>query len=243
MLEDISGLKKALRNADRVAILTGAGISAESGVPTFRGPDGLWQNYQVTDLATPEAFARDPELVWRFYNWRRRLISRVSYNRAHEALAEMERFVPYFTLITQNVDGLHISAGSRNVLEIHGNLWKVGCTLCGKIIENRSPDMGTLPRCKSCGGLLRPQVVWFGEALDPDLLGRAVDSLRRCQIMLKIGTSGLVEPAASLSLEARSGGAVLAEINTERTPYSDLMDFMLKGKAGDVVPRLTEGWK
>jgi NAD-dependent deacetylase len=242
MEKDIDALKEALKKADKVAVLTGAGISAESGVPTFRGADGLWQNYQVTDLATPEAFARDPELVWRFYNWRRELISHVSHNPAHKALVGLELLVPLFTLITQNVDGLHLLAGSQELLEIHGNLWKVRCTKCQKITLDHSPNMGTLPKCGSCGGLLRPHVVWFGEALDPDLLGQAIKAARTSQVMLVIGTSSVVQPAASLAMEAKSGGALLAEINIESTPHSHLMDFTLQGRATEIVPRLVENW-
>ena len=242
MEEKIAELRDVLKKANRVAVMTGAGISAESGVPTFRGDEGLWRNYRATDLATPQAFARDPELVWEFYNWRRDLISKVTYNPAHRALVELERLVPDFTLITQNVDGLHLLAGSQNLLEIHGNLWKVRCTKCREITLDRSPDLGTSPKCKSCGGLLRPHVVWFGESLDPDILQQAVDVSRNCQVMLVIGTSSVVQPAASLAVEAKSAGAVLAEINLESTPHSRLMDFALHGKAGDIVPRLVEDW-
>jgi len=238
----INALKQALRNSERVAVLTGAGVSAESGIPTFRGDDGIWKDYQATDLATPEAFARDPELVWEFYNWRRRLISHKACNPAHLALAELERLIPGVTLITQNVDGLHHLAGSRNLLEIHGNIWRVRCTRCGKEILDRAPNMGHLPTCDACGGLLRPGVVWFGESLDPDILQQAVAASQRCQVMLVVGTSSVVQPAASLAYTAKSGGAVLAEVNLERTPNSDLMDMVLLGKAGAIVPRLVEGW-
>ena len=242
MEEKIKALREDLKKADRVAVLTGAGISAESGVPTFRGDEGLWQNYRATDLATPEAFDRDPELVWKFYNWRRELISRITYNPAHKALVDMERLVPNFTLITQNVDGLHLLAGSRNLLEIHGNLWKVRCTKCQKITLDRSPDLGESPKCKSCGGLLRPHVVWFGESLDPSILNQSIGASRMSQVMLVIGTSSVVQPAASLALEAKSGGAVVAEINLETTPHSHLMDFFLLGKAVEIVPKLVESW-
>ena len=228
--------------AQRVTVLTGAGISSESGVPTFRGADGLWRNYDVMQLATPEAFAKDPELVWEFYNWRRGLISTLTFNPAHAALVDLEAKVPQFTLITQNVDGFHLKAGSRNLLEIHGNLWKVRCTECHKILLDESPDMGPLPECGDCGGLLRPHVVWFGEPLDDSLLQRAIEASRNCQVMLVIGTSALVQPAASLAVEAKRGGAVVAEINIEQTPHSGFMDLVLLGKAGDIVPKLVENW-
>lgn len=240
MNNDISVLRESLRKADRVAVMTGAGISAESGVPTFRGADGLWRNHNVTELATPGAFSRDPELVWEFYNWRRELISRITCNPAHKALVELERIVPHFTLISQNVDGLHLLAGSKNLLEIHGNLWKVRCTRCRKITLDRSSNMGPLPKCEECGGLLRPDVVWFGESLDPDLLDRSIDASKDCQVMLVIGTSSVVQPAASLAFQAKNGGAILAEINLEETPHSHFMDYTLLGKAGEIVPKLVE---
>jgi NAD-dependent deacetylase len=223
-----------------VTVLTGAGISAESGVPTFRGEDGLWKNYRAVDLATPNAFDRDPELVWEFYNWRRDLISKVTYNAAHKALVEMEARIPQFTLITQNVDGLHLLAGSNNVLEIHGNLWRIRCIQCDKKIMDRSRNMGRLPRCKECGGLLRPDVIWFGESLDQHTLQKAFEASRDCQVMLVIGTSAVVQPAASLGLEAKAGGALVAEINLERTVQSGDMDLTLTGKAGEIVPKLVE---
>jgi NAD-dependent deacetylase len=242
MQKEIEALKQHLRKAERVAALTGAGISAESGVPTFRGADGLWRNYSVTDLATPEAFARDPALVWEFYHWRRHLIAGLTFNPAHKALADLEAKVPRFTLITQNVDGLHIKAGSKNILEIHGNLWKVRCTKCHKITLDLSLDMGPLPKCQDCGGLLRPYVVWFGESLDYRLLSQAIEASRTCQVMLVVGTSAVVQPAASLASEAKQAGAVVAEINVEETPNSSMMDFVLLGKAGEIVPKLVADW-
>ncbi len=240
METEIQRLAQALNEAREVTALTGAGVSAESGVPTFRGAGGLWEKHRAVDLATPEAFARNPELVWRFYNWRRQLVAGVECNPAHRTLAELEKRIPCFTLITQNVDGLHRRAGSRNVLEIHGNLWKVRCTRCGRVTERREPDLGQHPVCTECGGLLRPHVVWFGEALDGDLLQRAVEASRKAQVMLVIGTSAVVQPAASLALEAKAGGALVAEINLEKTPQSPFMDLVLTGKAGDILPRLLD---
>ena len=222
-------------------MLTGAGISAESGVPTFRGADGIWQNRRATDLATLEAFARDPELVWEFYNWRRGLLSKVSFNDGHKALVTLENLVQNFTLITQNVDGLHRLAGTRHLLEIHGNMWEVRCTKCGMLSMDQSPDMGPLPRCTRCDGLLRPNVVWFGESLDPDILNQAFEAARTCDVMLIVGTSGIVQPAASLSLHAKQEGATVAEINLEKTPQSEHMDFVFTGKAGEMLPILVEG--
>jgi len=239
----LSPVKELISRSKNIAVLTGAGISAESGIPTFRGKDGLWNNYRAEELATPEAFSRDPRLVWKFYNWRRALISKKSYNRAHKALAIMERNVPHFTLITQNVDGLHQKAGSRNVLELHGNIWKVRCIECNFEDIDETPDLGELPRCKRCGGLLRPGVVWFGESLDPDILERAIKACRESELMLVVGTSSVVQPAASLSLEAKQRGAVVVEINLEDTPYSRYMDYTIRGKAGEIIPELISKWQ
>ena len=242
MEREIKALRDTLMKAGRVAALTGAGISAESGVPTFRGADGLWRNYNVMELATPQAFSRDPQLVWEFYNWRRNLISGLTVNPGHKALVDLEARVPHFSLITQNVDGLHLKAGSKNLLEIHGNLWKVRCTKCHTVSLDMSSNMGPLPKCKECGGLLRPHVVWFGESLDYALLNSAVEAARSCQVMLVVGTSAVVQPAASLAGEAKEAGAVVAEINLEETPNSGMMDFVLLGKSGDLLPKLLEHW-
>ena len=240
MEKEIKALRQLLRRAERVTVLTGAGIFAESGVPTFRGADGLWRNYNVTELATPYAFAKDPELVWEFYNWRRNLINGLIFNPAQQALVDLEARVPHFTLITQNVDGLHIKAGSKNVVEIHGNLWKVRCTQCNRLTLDMSSNLGHLPNSEACGGLLRPHVVWFGESLDPSLLNRAIQTSRSCQVMLVIGTSAVVQPAASLAVEAKEAGAVEAEINIEETPNSGMMDFVLLGKSEEILPKLRE---
>ncbi len=218
--------------------LTGAGVSAESGVPTFRGPGGLWENHRPEELATPQAFARDPALVWRWYNWRRELISRCQPNPAHLALASSERPGRDFTLITQNVDGLHRQAGSSAPLEIHGNLWRTRCLGCGQVREERRLDLPAPPQCASCGGLLRPDVVWFGENLDGDLLDRAWQAAQEAQVMLVAGTSAVVQPAASLALVAKRAGAYVIEVNLEPTPNSGQVDLSLQGQAGDILPRL-----
>jgi len=240
MKKDINELKKIITRSKKITVLTGAGISAESGVPTFRGSGGIWRNYQVTDVATPQAFARDPELVWEFYNWRRDLISKVTFNPGHKALVTLEKHVNDFTLITQNVDGLHREAGSRRLLEIHGNLWEVTCTQCGLLTMDRSQNMGTLPKCSQCEGLLRPHVVWFGESLDPDIIRKAIEASQNCDLMLIVGTSGVVQPAASLAYQAKAEGAVVAEINIEQTPQSGQMDFVVTGPAGTILPMLVE---
>jgi NAD-dependent deacetylase len=237
-LDKIHNLKDRFRKAERVIVLTGAGISAESGVPTFRGKDGLWRQYRATDLATPEAFAQDSKLVWEFYNWRRELLAPLEPNAAHRALVALERQVPHFTLITQNIDGLHWLAGSEKMLELHGNIWWVRCTQCHRATEDRRVPLPELPQCQECGGLLRPHVVWFGESLDPEILGRAFQAVQSCQVMLVIGTSGVVQPAASMGLHAKEKGAFVAEINLEPTPYTDLFHLSILGKAGDIVPLL-----
>lgn len=238
--EKIRLLKKRLGGCDRVAVLTGAGISAESGVPTFRGPGGLWRQYRATDLATPEAFAENPRLVWEFYNWRREILAPLHPNPGHQALAAMERRFPDFTLITQNIDGLHQTAGSRKMVELHGNIWWVRCTGCGKTTEDRRVPLPELPACAACGALLRPNVVWFGEMLDPKILDQAYRTIEACQAMLVIGTSGVVQPAASMGAAARRQGAFVAEINLEPTPYTDIYDLSILGKSGEVLPLLVD---
>jgi NAD-dependent deacetylase len=221
-----------------VTVLTGAGISADSGVPTFRGSDGLWRNFRAEDLATPEAFARDPQLVWEWYDWRRELIASKRPNPAHEAVVELERRIPEFWLITQNVDGLHRAAGSRKLSEIHGNIWTVRCTVCGRVEENREVPIRILPSCRRCHGLLRPHIVWFGESLAADDLARCASALRSCEVLLVIGTSGVVYPAAGFASAAKEAGAFVAEINLETTPQSGALDLSLQGRAKEIVPLL-----
>ena len=222
----------------RVVALTGAGISAESGVPTFRGPGGLWERYRPEELATPEAFARDPKRVWAWYAWRRERIARAEPNPAHQTLAEVEAALPGFLLITQNVDGLHQRAGSRRVIELHGNLWRVRCTREGRTWEDgRVPLPEIPPRCPACGALLRPDVVWFGEPLPSAAWSQALEAARQAEIFLVIGTSGTVEPAASLPRLARSHGARIIEFNLEETPLTPLADDVWRGPVGETLPR------
>ena len=238
--EKIRVLREKLAVCERVAVLTGAGISAESGVPTFRGAGGLWRQYRATDLATPEAFAEDPRLVWEFYNWRREVLAPLHPNPGHLALVAMEGRFADFSLITQNIDGLHHTSGSRKMIELHGNIWRVRCTKCGKTLEDRRVPLPESHTCASCGGLLRPDVVWFGEMLDSKILDQAYRTIGACQVMLVIGTSGVVQPAASMGATARRGGAFVAEINLEPTPYTDIYDLSILGKAGEVLPCLVE---
>lgn len=228
-----------IASARAITILTGAGISADSGIPTFRGAEGLWRNYRAEDLATPEAFARDPRLVWEWYNWRRELIATKQPNPAHRSLAELERRRPEtFWLITQNVDGFHRAAGSQRLSEIHGNIWKVRCTGCGLVSDNREVPLPILPTCLQCGELLRPHIVWFGESLWEEDLRRCDEALRSCDLLLVIGTSGVVYPAAGFAAVAKEGGALVIEINLESTQPSDLVDLSLQGRAKDLVPLL-----
>ncbi len=238
MSQPSGNLRERLREARTVAVLTGAGVSAESGVPTFRGADGLWRNYQATDLATPEAFCRDPQLVWEWYDWRRQLVARCRPNPAHRALAWLEGQVEDFLLITQNVDGLHEKAGSRRLVELHGNLWRVRCTAEARVTELMAVPLEAIPPRCSCGALLRPDIVWFGEALPALALQRAFAAAETCQLMLVVGTSALVQPAASLPLAAKSHGAYVVEVNLGPTPLSDIADECHHGKAGEILPEI-----
>jgi NAD-dependent deacetylase len=224
-----------------LVVLTGAGVSAESGIPTFRGAGGLWRRYQATELATPQAFQRDPRLVWEFYDWRRQIIGACEPNPAHRTLAAMEAHLADFTLVTQNIDGLHQRAGSQHVLSLHGDIWRVRCTSCPYQGEDsRTPLPELPPRCPNCGGLLRPDVVWFGESLRSDVLEAAWQAASRANCMLVAGTSALVHPAASLPLLAKERGAYLVEVNPEGTPLTRHADQVLRGPAGQ---RLPAWWK
>ena len=228
-----------LAGTGRVAVLTGAGISAESGVPTFRGKDGLWRQYKAETLATPEAFERDPKLVWEWYDWRRGLIAPVEPNAGHRVIAGWESLFGEMAVITQNVDGLHAKAGSQNVVELHGNIWKLRCTREGTVGEVRDNPLPHIPPvCPNCGSFLRPHIVWFGESLDPVVLGRAYELSESCQVMFVIGTSAVVHPAASLPYAAARAGAKIIEVNLEPTSLTPQADFFFPGKAGEILPVL-----
>ncbi|GJL52320.1 MAG: NAD-dependent protein deacylase [Nitrospirales bacterium] len=231
-------IRERISKARSVAVLTGAGISADSGVPTFRGTDGLWKNFRPEELASSDAFERDPKLVWEWYNWRRELLCTKTPNPAHEALAQLEKQIENFWLITQNVDGLHRAAGSTNVSEIHGNIWKVRCTNCGTIAPNHDVPIDILPHCPNCQGLLRPHIVWFGESLAQEDLDASFRALQNCEILLIIGTSGVVYPAASFAPIAKEHDAFVVELNLDPTPNSDLVDVSFQGRAKDLVPLL-----
>jgi NAD-dependent deacetylase len=233
-------LIQLLRRIQRVAVLTGAGISAESGVPTFRDAQtGLWAQYDPHELATPEAFARNPKRVWEWYAWRRERVAGTRPNPGHLALVELERRIPVFTLITQNVDGLHQRAGSQQVLELHGNLFRTRCCQCGKPAETWEESDEVPPRCPACASWLRPDVIWFGEML-PAALWEAEAAATQCQIFVSIGTSTVVYPAAELPFTALRGGTTVVEINPQSTPLSNCAGFVLPGKAGEVLPALVE---
>jgi NAD-dependent deacetylase len=241
--DTLPAMRAALAEADSIVALTGAGISAESGVPTFRGTGGLWRNTSPEKLATPEAFARDSRLVWEWYDWRRAAISRVQPNAGHRALAELERQKTQegrgrFTLVTQNVDGLHDRAGSRNVLKLHGDIWTLHCVGCGAEAGNEEIPLRELPPRCSCGALLRPGVVWFGEPLPRVAWQRALEASAQAQVFLVVGTSGVVYPAAGLAEVARAAGARLAVVNVGPTSLDGLADWVLRGPAGEVLARL-----
>jgi len=233
-------LLAALQDGVRITVLTGSGVSAESGVPTFRdAQSGLWQQYSPEQLATPEAFAANPMLVWRWYQWRRELVFRAEPNPAHLSLARIQHYQQRFHLVTQNVDGLHQRAGSEDVVEYHGNIMRSRCSRDGCLT-----DVGNLPgeppACPACGAPVRPDVVWFGEPIPAWAHDRAMQATRDCDIFMAVGTSAAVYPAAGLARLAKQGGAIIVEVNPEATPLSDLADHVLRGQAGSVLPALEQ---
>jgi NAD-dependent deacetylase len=234
----IEAVRRSLRTG-RIVAFTGAGISAESRVPTFRGADGLWRNYSPEKLATAEAFLSDPRLVWEWYDWLRGLIHAAQPNPGHLALTEMQRRAPRkFTLVTQNMDGLHERAGSRGVVKLHGDIWLLQCTQCRREDRNEQVPITPLPPLCRCGGILRPGIVWFGEMLPLDQWQRAMDAARTAEVFMAIGTSALVYPAAGLVQVARQAGARVAIVNPDPTPADDLAEWILRGPAGEILPRL-----
>ena len=230
-----------LRGISHLVALTGAGVSQESGLRTFRDAQtGLWAQYKPEDLASPQAFGRDPKLIWDWYAWRREAVKGVRPNAGHYALVEIESRVPEFTLITQNVDGLHHMAGTKHLLELHGNIQRVRCSECYTFAETWGDDTESVPQCAVCSGLLRPDVVWFGEALPRDQLEAAVEAARSCDVFFSIGTSGVVQPAASLAHAARNRGAVVVEVNAEPTPLTSKANYFFQGKSGEILPDLVK---
>lgn len=259
---DMAAFRKVFENARHIVALTGAGISAESGVPTFRGASGLWRKYNSQDLATPGAFLANPSLVWEFYSYRRDLVLSKKPNPAHIALAKAEEKLMSegrrLVVITQNIDELHRDAGTKHLIELHGTLFRTRCTKCGHISENRNspicpalsgkgaPDPDAedaripeedLPRCKKCAGLIRPHVVWFGESLDPDVLMSAQQELDQCDLCLVIGTSSVVYPAAMFAPAVADRGIPVAEFNIESTPGTENFGFHFEGPCGSTLPR------
>ena len=226
------------REAERIAVLTGAGVSAESGVPTFRDAGGLWEGYAIEDVATPAAFARDPRLVWRFNNLRRDNLRSVRPNAGHFALAELENRCDHFALVTQNVDGLHRQAGSRTIHELHGNLTRTRCTGCERIEDRGLEPLDDVPHCPLCGALLRPDIVWFNEMLPAGIWESAETAVAECDVLLVVGTSAIVHPAAGLIHTAKQFGGRVIECNLEPTAASSLADVTLLGKSGELLPRL-----
>ncbi len=228
----------ALAGSRHLVVMSGAGVSAESGVPTFRGAGGYWRGHDTMDLATPEAFARDPELLWAWYDHRRQLVAACAPNPAHHALVRLERRAASFLLATQNVDGLHQLAGSREVVALHGDLFTVRCTVCDHERPDRTTGWTALPRCPRCGGLERPGVVWFGEALPEGAIERVSQAVAACDVFLVVGTSGVVWPAAGLTeLAARLGKTVIL-VNLEPNGQERLATWAIHGPAGEVLPRL-----
>ncbi|EMM99008.1 SIR2 family NAD-dependent protein deacylase [Leptospira noguchii] len=224
----------------KISAISGAGISAESGIPTFRGSEGLWNNFRAEDLATPQAFSKNPKLVWEWYLWRRNIIESKRPNPGHEAFVILEKSHPDFSLITQNVDGLHSQAGSKKLTEIHGNIFINRCTSCGqeskeKISENTTP---LPPQCKNCNSFLRPGVVWFGESYDDRKLNTSILRMEGTDLLLILGTSGSVSMPVYLAQIAKDSGAFLVEINPERSSFSSSVDLFLQGKTGEVLPLL-----
>jgi NAD-dependent deacetylase len=232
-------LIEILKSSQKVTALTGAGISAESGVPTFRDAQtGVWAQYDPLQLATPEAFQANPRLVWEWYTWRRELILNSAPNPGHYALLQLENYYPDFLLVTQNVDGHHQAAGSQNVVELHGNIFRTRCSRDGRVIQEVVNTSGKPPRCTDCGSYLRPDVVWFGESLPEDTLETALEAARTCGVFLSVGTSTLVEPAASLPFIALEAGSTVIEINPQDTPLTPKASYSIRGASGDVLPVL-----
>jgi NAD-dependent deacetylase len=229
-----------LKRAERVMISTGAGISTESGIPAFRGPDGLWENFKPEELATPEAFQRDPRKVWEWYDWRRQKIREVEPNGGHRALVEMESIFQRMFLFTQNIDGLHQRAGSKNVQELHGNIWRVRCLKEKRTFESLQTPFEQIPPHCECGSLIRPDVVWFGESLPQDILSTAFQVAANCDVFFLIGSSATVEPAASFAWIAQENGAFVVEINDGITPVTEIANECLLGKSGILLPELVK---
>lgn len=232
-----------LAQATSLLLITGAGISAESGIPTFRGADGLWKNYRAEELATLDAFERDPVTVWQWYDWRRGIIGKAEPNPGHLAIKELEDMFENFLLITQNVDGLHGRTGIKNIVEIHGNLWRTRCTREGKISMLMDVPLKSIPPKCDCGAILRPDVVWFGESIPPYALELSFNVLEQCDTLIVIGTSGVVYPVASFPQTVKDNGGYVVEVNVEPKPISAIADVSLYGNSGDILPMIAKWLK
>ena len=241
MSSDIEKTIERLRHTKSLLVITGAGISAESGIPTFRGNDGLWQNYRAEELATPWAFERDPVTVWKWYDWRRGIIGKTEPNAGHLAIKRLEEIFPNFFLITQNVDGLHGRTGIKNIVEIHGNLWKVRCTRDNRTSMLMDIPLKTIPPVCECGNILRPDVVWFGESIPSEALQTSYNVMSLCDTLMVVGTSGVVYPVASFPETVKGNGGFVIEVNLEPTPITQAADVSLFGKLGDILPAIVEG--
>jgi len=239
-----SSLIDQLQKASKVAVLTGAGVSKESGVATWReAQTGIWARHRPEDLATPEAFEADPELVWKWYVHLRELMEEAQPNPGHHALVELAGYFEDFCLITQNIDSLHHRAGSKDVVELHGSLARTKCYPENRVVEEWQDDGRIPPRCPHCGGMLRPDIVWFGEQLPADAIDRAYEVARSCDVFFSVGTSSLVYPAADLPFQALRRGALVVEVNPDATPLSDQADFVLRGPSGEILPQVVEALK
>ena len=228
-----------IRNAKRASVLTGAGISAESGIPTFRGADGIWAKYDYRKLATPEGFRDDPYLVWEWYRLRQIEMKKAKPNPAHVIIAEMEKHYPEFSVLTQNIDGMHERAGNRKVIELHGNIWRMRCPRDGTVVTLSAPVTEIPPLCQ-CGSIMRPDVVWFGEPLPDEAVDLASKAASQSDVMFVVGTSAVVYPAAALPIITKNSGGLVIEINIEETDVSSYADLSFFGHAGQVLPVL---WK
>ncbi len=243
MTANITSLVHVVRNAKRITVLTGAGVSAASGIPTFRGADGLWHRYRAEQLATPESFERDPKLVWEWYDWRRQKVATSQPNAAHRVLAAWSQRWPTCRIVTQNVDDLQLRAGTRDLVRLHGSIWEVSCwdrcAASPRYWRHEQVPLEELPpRCPHCGGLARPAVVWFGESLDPADVDAAQEAATTCSLFVSAGTSAVVYPAAAFLHEAKRHGATTAEINLEATPASDVVDMVVQGRAEEVLEQI-----
>lgn len=231
-----------LKNSKRLVFFTGAGISAESGIPTFRGKDGIWNKFKPEELANFNAFIRNPQMVWEWYNHRKRIIQESKPNAAHTTIAEIQNYFEDVTVVTQNIDNLHRRAGSKKIFELHGNIERNFCVDCKKFHNEELDFNSGVPKCE-CGGLIRPDVVWFGEYLPEDQFNGGEKAALNCDLFFVVGTSAVVYPAAGLVYSAKHSGAAIVEINLEETEITTQVDYSFFGKAGEVLPKIFEEYK